>query len=51
MKKGKGDSGKAYHVKRQLSMRKHRRKDIRKKVKDPFIRGLLLGLEDSRKIE
>jgi len=49
MKKGRGDSGKAYHVQRQLRAIKKNKKHIRKTVKDPFMRDILLALEDSRK--
>jgi hypothetical protein len=45
MKKGRGDSGKAYHVGRELSMKKKRRKEF-KKIKDPLLREFYLALED-----
>lgn len=43
---GKGqDSGKAYHVKKEQRAKKKRKKEIRKKVSDPFIRALFLAAE------
>ena len=44
MRKG-GDSGKAYHIKREKSMKKKRRKEARK-IKDPLLRAVALALAE-----
>ena len=41
----KGDSGKAYHVKKEQKRKKKRKKAARK-IKDPLLRAVALALEE-----
>lgn len=34
MKKGRGDSGKAYHVKKEQSAKKKRKRDLRRQIRE-----------------
>lgn len=52
MRKG-GDSGKAYHVKKQKSLKKKRKKELKKQIREATKQGrdtmhlrVLLALED-----
>lgn len=40
-----GDSGKSYHVKREQSKKKKRRKEA-KKIRDPLLRAVALALAE-----